>query len=63
MRWLTLTAQRWHPYRKSKGSGHLYQGRCHWSLIQDDGHLLSVWRYVKRNSLRVRLGKRAEGWR
>lgn len=63
MQWLTLThTQRWHQANNTKGSGHLYQGRYKSFLIQDDNHLLSVARYVERNSLRAKLVKRAENW-
>ena len=63
MQWLTLThTQRWHQANNTKGSGHLYQGRYKSFLIQDDSHLLSVIRYVERNSLRARLVKKAENW-
>jgi putative transposase len=64
MTWLTLThTQRWHARRGSAGSGHLYQGRYKSFLVQDDGHLLTVCRYVERNPLRARLVRRAEAWR
>src|SRR3989344_3283199 len=63
MQWLTLThTQRWHQANNTKGSGHLYQGRYKSFLIQDDKHLLSVIRYVERNSLRAKLVKKAENW-
>lgn len=61
--WLTLThTQRWHAYRKSSGTGHAYQGRFRSSVVQSDGHLLTVCRYVERNPLRARLVARAEEW-
>jgi putative transposase len=64
MRWLTLThTQRWHAHRHSAGSGHLYQGRYKSFPVQDDGHLLTVCRYVERNALRAGLVERAEQWR
>lgn len=63
MQWLTLThTQRWHQANNTKGSGHLYQGRYKSFLIQDDNHLLSVIRYVERNSLRAKLVRKAENW-
>ena len=62
--WLTLThTQRWHARRASAGSGHLYQGRYKAFLVETDGHLLTVCRYVERNPLRARLVRRAEAWR
>jgi putative transposase len=62
--WLTLThTQRWHAHRWSAGSGHLYQGRFKSFPVQEDGHFLTVCRYVERNALRARLVARAEDWR
>jgi len=64
MRWLTLThTQRWHVYRQTVGTGHLYQGRFKSFVVQTDEHLLAVCRYVERNPLRAKLVKRAELWR
>ena len=64
MRWLTMThTQRWHAHRHSAGSGHLYQGRFKSFPVQDDGHLLTVCRYVERNALRAGLVERAQLWR
>mgnify|MGYP001385330822 CR=1 FL=1 len=64
MRVLTLThTQRWHAYRRSAGSGHLYQGRFKSFIVQEDGHLLAVCRYVERNAARAGLVERAEQWR
>jgi len=61
--WLTLThTQRWHAYRGSVGSGHLYQGRFKSFLVESDEHLLTVGRYVERNALRAALVQRAEDW-
>ena len=63
MQWLTLThTQRWHQANNTKGTGHLYQGRYKSFLIQGDRHLLSVIRYVERNSLRAKLVRKAENW-
>jgi putative transposase len=61
--WLTLThTQRWHAYRNSAGSGHVYQGRFKSFVIEADAHLLTVSRYVERNALRAGLVRRAEDW-
>jgi putative transposase len=61
--WLTLThTQRWHAYRGSAGSGHLYQGRFKSFAVESDEHLLTVCRYVERNGLRAGLVNRAEAW-
>jgi putative transposase len=62
--WLTLThTQRWHAYRGSTGSGHVYQGRFKSFPIQQDEHYYSVARYVERNAMRAKLVRRAEQWR
>ncbi len=62
--WLTLThTQRWHAYRDSIGSGHVYQGRFKSFPVQNDSHFLTVCRYVERNALRAKLVRKAENWR
>jgi putative transposase len=64
VRWLTHThTMRWHVAHNTVGRGHLYQGRFKSFPIQDDGHLLTVCRYVERNPVRPGLVKRAEDWR
>lgn len=64
MAWLTLThTQRWHAFRHSAGSGHLYQGRFKSFPVQVDEHFLTLCRYVERNPLRAGLVVRAEEWR
>ena len=64
MSWLTLThTQRWHTYRQTVGTGHLYQGRFKSFVVQTDAHVLTVCRYVERNPLRAQLVDRAEAWR
>ena len=64
MSWLTLThTQRWHAYRQTVGTGHLYQGRFKSFVVQTDDHLLTVCRYVERNAVRAGLVERAEAWR
>jgi putative transposase len=61
MQWLTTThARRYHSAHGS--SGHLWQGRFKAFAIQDDGHLLTVLRYVERNPLRAGMVRRAEAW-
>jgi putative transposase len=44
------------------GGGHLYQGRFKSFAVQDDGHFLTVCRYVEANPLRGGLVKRAGNW-
>jgi REP-associated tyrosine transposase len=64
MSWVTLThTKRWHGYRHTVGTGHVYQGRFKSFVVQEDGHLLTVCRYVERNPVRARLVERAEQWR
>lgn len=64
MQWLTVThAQRWHAHQGSVGLGHLYQGRFRSFPVQEDGHFLTVCRYVERNALRAGRAERAEDWR
>ena len=60
-RWLfTAHAQRFH--KRHGTSGRVWQGRFKASLVQDDSHLLTLIRYVKRNALRANLVRRAEDW-
>ncbi len=59
--WL-LTTQVARHHKRHKSSGHLWQGRSKSFPIQDDHHLLTVYRYVERNPLRARLVRRAEDW-
>ena len=64
LRWVTAThTMRYHAHYHSSGEGHVYQGRFKSFPIQDDGHFLTVCRYVERNALRAALVKRAELWR
>jgi len=61
--WLTLThTQRWHAYRQSVGSGHVYQGRFKSFVVESNEYFLTVCRYVERNPLRAGLVERAEDW-
>jgi putative transposase len=64
MQRLTTThVRRWHLFRQTVGSGHLYQGTYKSFPIEDDDHLLTVLRYVERNPVRPTLVARAEHWR
>jgi len=64
MRWLTVThTQRWHANHDTGGTGPLYQGRSKSFSVEQDGHFLTVCRYVERNALRANLVSRAEAWR
>ena len=61
MQWLMTSHVRRH-HRRHGGSGHIWQGRFKAFPIQNDGHLLTVLRYVERNALRAGLAGRAEDW-
>jgi putative transposase len=64
MKWLTMThAERWHAFRGTTGTGHLYQGRFKNFPVEDDKHYLTVCRYVEANPVRAGLVSRAEDWR
>ena len=61
MHWLLNTHVR--RYHKHYGtSGHIWQGRFKAFAIQEDEHLLTVLRYIERNSVRAKLAARAERW-
>jgi putative transposase len=63
MFWLTTThSMRWHVWRGTSGTGHVYQGRFKAFPIQGDVHFLNACRYVERNALRAGLVGRAELW-
>ena len=64
MAWLTGThSKRWHVWRRTSGTGHVYQGRYKAFPVFTDAHFLRVCRYVERNALRAGLVDRAEDWR
>ena len=63
MAWLTLThTQRWHAYRRTAGSGHVYQGRFKSFVVDTDEYFMTVCRYVERNPIRAKLVTTAEEW-
>jgi putative transposase len=51
--WMTSHVRRYHRHYRS--SGHIWQGRFKSFPIQQDGHLLTVLRYVLRNPVRANL--------
>lgn len=62
MQWLmTCHVRRYHRHYKS--CGHIWQGRFKAFPIQQDGHYLTVLRYVERNPLRANLVHAAQDWR
>lgn len=61
MHWLATTHA--HRYRRRYAHvGHIWQGRFKAFPVKDDGHLLTVIRYVERNALRAGLVNSAEKW-
>jgi putative transposase len=58
-----MRAMRWRVSRRTVGYGHLYQGRFKSLPVESDDHLLSLLRYVERNSFSAGLVKRAQLWR
>jgi putative transposase len=61
MHWL-LTTHTHHHHLRRGSSGRVWQGRFKAFAIERDDHLLTVMRYVERNSLRAGLVTRAENW-
>lgn len=47
---------------RSKGHGHIFQRRYWNHVIEGDGHLLNVMRYVEANPVRAGLVTRPEDW-
>lgn len=41
-------------------SGHLFQGRYYWELVEDDKYLLEVTRYIHLNPVRANMVKKPE---
>jgi putative transposase len=61
MQWLmTCHVRRYHRHYKS--CGHIWQGRFKAFPIQQDGHYLTVLRYIERNPLRAKLVKASQDW-
>ena len=58
--WMTSHVRRYHRHYRSHG--HVWQGRFKSFPIQQDGHLLSVLRYVLRNPVRAGLVEHAMDW-
>jgi len=64
MQRVTVThTHRYHAHHRTVGEGPLYQGRFKSFPVAEDGHFLTVCRYVEANAVRARLVKRAENWR
>jgi putative transposase len=63
MRWVGVThVRRHHAAHRTRGGGHLYQGRYKSFPVQCDRHLLLVLRYVEANALRAGLVASARHW-
>lgn len=63
MAWATAThVRRWHLAHQTVGTGTIYQGRFKAIPVKDDGHFLTLCRYVERNPVRAGLATHAEGW-
>ena len=63
MQRITLThTQRWHAKTKTRGHGHLYQGRYKSFPVEKDDYFLQLVRYVERNPKRAALVQKAEDW-
>ncbi|MEK6633041.1 MAG: transposase [Nitrospirota bacterium] len=58
--WMTSHVRRYHQHYRSHG--HVWQGRFKSFPIQQDGHLLTVLRYVLRNPVRAGLVEHAMDW-
>jgi putative transposase len=58
---LVSHTQRYHRFHGS--GGHVWQGRFKSPVVQDDGHLLCVLRYIEANPLRAKLVKQAGDYR
>jgi putative transposase len=58
--WMTSHVRRYHQHYRSHG--HVWQGRFKSFPIQQDGHLLTVLRYVYRNPVRAGLCTRVMNW-
>ena len=64
MAWVTVThARRYHQHYQSPGNGHVYQGRYKSFPVEDDGHFLTVARYIEANALRAGVVADARRWR
>lgn len=63
MQWLTLThTQRYHVSHKTRGYGHLYQGRYKSFIVQEDAYCQRLMVYIEQNPLRAKLVDKAQDW-
>ncbi len=62
MQWLmTSHVRRYHRHYES--SGHVWQGRYKSFMVQNEGHLLMVLRYIEGNPVRAKMVSSAKEWR
>ena len=60
---VTLThTQRYHAKTRTRGYGHIYQGRYKSLPVQTDNYFLTLARYVERNAKRAAMVGKAEEW-
>jgi putative transposase len=63
MRWVGVThVRRHHEHYRTRGGGHLYQGRYKSFPVQDEIYFLTVCRYIEANALRAGLVRKAQDW-
>jgi putative transposase len=61
MQWLMTThVRRYHRHYRT--SGHVWQGRYKSFIVQEDGHLLTVARYIEGNPVRASMAASAIAW-
>ena len=48
-------AHTWRFHRRHRSTGHVWQGRFKSPVVQDDGHLWAVLRYIEANPLRAKM--------
>lgn len=64
MGWVGVThVRRHHEHYRSRGGGHLYQGRFKSFPVQEDRHFLVLCRYVEANAVRAGAIKTASDWK
>jgi putative transposase len=56
-------AHTWRYHRRHRTVGHVWQGRFKSPVIQDDGHLLVVLRYIEANPVRAGMVSQAADYR
>ena len=61
--WVGVThVRRHHEHYRTRGGGHLYQGRFKSFPVEEEVYFLRLCRYVEANAARAGLVKRAEDW-